>query len=148
MNHLAQSNPLPSTEREAGFTLLELLVVLAILGLLAAVVAPKVIGYLGGARTKTASIQIKDIATSLELYRVNAGRYPNQQEGLSALVKAPPGDVSWTGPYLGSPSALVDPWTRPYRYTNPGKHGEFDVYSLGADDREGGSGEDKDVGSW
>jgi len=148
MTHSAQCNSIPSTEREAGFTLLELLVVLAILGLLAAVVAPKVIGYLGGARTKNATIQVKDIATSLELYRVDAGRYPNQQEGLAVLVKAPPGAVSWNGPYLGNPSGLVDPWTRPYRYAIPGKHGEFDVVSLGADDREGGSGEDKDVGSW
>ena len=148
MTHPAQGTPILSTDREAGFTLLELLVVLAILGLLAAVVAPRVISYLGGARTKTASIQVKGIATSLELYRVDAGRYPTQQEGLAALIKAPPGAVAWNGPYLANPSALIDPWTRPYRYTIPGKHGEFDVVSLGADDREGGSGEDKDVGSW
>jgi len=136
------------SEREAGFTLLELLVVLAILGLLAAVVAPRVISYLGSSRSKTASIQVKNIAAALELYRLDAGRYPNQQEGLAALVKAPAGAVAWNGPYLANQSALADPWTRPYRYAVPGKHGEADVFSLGADDRDGGSGEDKDVGNW
>ena len=83
-----------------GFTLLELLVVLAILGLLAAVVAPRVISYLGSSRTKTASIQVKNIAASLELYRLDAGRYPTQQEGIAALVKAPSGAAAWNGPYL------------------------------------------------
>ena len=131
-----------------GFTLLELLVVLAILGLLAAIVAPRVISYLGSSRSKTASIQVKNIAASLELYRLDAGRYPTEQEGLGALVKAPPGAAAWNGPYLAQGAALNDPWGRPYHYSAPGKHGEFDVFTYGADDKEGGTGEDKDVGNW
>ena len=137
-----------SGKDEDGFTLLELLVVLAILGLLAAIVAPRVISYLGSSRTKTAAIQVKNIAASLELYRLDAGRYPNAQEGLTSLVKSPSGAAVWNGPYLADKSALNDPWGRPYHYSAPGKHGEFDVFSYGADDKEGGSGEDKDVGNW
>ena len=133
---------------EDGFTLLELLVVLAILGLLAAIVAPRVVSYLGTSRSKTATIQVKNIAASLELYRLDAGRYPTQQEGLAGLVKAPAAAATWNGPYLADKTALNDPWARPYRYLVPGKNGEFDVFSYGADDREGGSGEDKDVGNW
>lgn len=134
--------------QEDGFTLLELLVVLAILGLLAAIVAPRVISYLGSSRSKSAAIQVKNIAASLELYRLDAGRYPNEQEGLNALIKAPPGAAAWNGPYLADKSALNDPWGRAYHYAVPGKHGEFDVFSYGADDRQGGSGEDRDVGNW
>lgn len=149
MIHL--SHPVSAEQQhrlDEGFTLLELLVVLAILGLLAAIVAPRVISYLGSSRSKTASIQVKNIAASLELYRLDAGRYPSQQEGLSALVKAPPSAATWNGPYLADKTALNDPWASPYRYAIPGKHGEFDVFSLGADGHEGGTGEDKDVGNW
>jgi general secretion pathway protein G len=137
-----------NSERDEGFTLLELLVVLAILGLLAAIVAPRVISYLGSSRSKTAAIQVKNIAASLELYRLDAGRYPSEQEGLAGLVKAPPGAAAWNGPYLSDKTALNDPWGHPYHYAAPGKHGEFDVFSYGADDKEGGSGEDRDVGNW
>ena len=138
----AESNP------QNGFTLLELLVVLAILGLLAAIVAPRVIRYLGSSCTQSASIQVKNIAAAMELYRLDAGRYPNAQEGIPALVKAPAGATVWNGPYLADKAALNDPWGKPYHYAIPGKHGEFDVLTYGADDREGGSGEDKDVGNW
>lgn len=131
-----------------GFTLLELLVVLAILGLLAAIVAPRVISYLGSSRSKTAAIQVKNIAASLELFRLDAGRYPTEQEGLGALIKAPAGAAAWNGPYLAQATALNDPWGQPYHYVLPGKHGEFDVFTYGSDNREGGSGEDKDVGNW
>ncbi|OYW45796.1 MAG: type II secretion system protein GspG [Sphingomonadales bacterium 32-68-7] len=130
---------------EAGFTLLELLVVLAILGLLAAVVAPRVIGYLGSSRSQAAEIQIKNIASSLELFRIDAGRYPTEQEGLAALVKAPPGVPIWNGPYLSDPEALTDPWGKPYRYRVPGQQREVDVFSFGSDGAQGGSGEGKDV---
>lgn len=133
---------------EDGFTLLELLVVLAILGLLAAIVAPRVIGYLGSSRSQTAAIQIKNIVASLELFRLDAGRYPTEQEGLEALVKAPSSVPVWNGPYLSDATALNDPWGKHYRYQVPGKHREVDVYSFGADDAEGGSGEDKDVSNW
>ncbi len=133
---------------EQGFTLLELLVVLAILGLLAAIVGPQVIKYLSSSRTQTAQIQVKNIASSLQLFRLDVGRYPNQQEGLGALVKQEPGVPNWNGPYLPDASAITDPWGRPYQFEAPGKHGEVDVFTLGSDGAAGGSGEAKDVGNW
>lgn len=137
-----------SRYRQAGFTLLELLVVLAIMGLLAAIVGPQVIRYLGSSKTQTASVQSKNIVAALNLFRLDAGRYPVQQEGLSALVKAPASVPLWNGPYLPDMSALNDPWGKPYQMQIPGKHGEVDVYSLGSDGAPGGSGEARDVGNW
>ena len=135
-------------EREAGFTLLELLVVLAILGLLAAIVGPQVINYLGSSKSKTAAIQSKNIVASLNLFRLDAGRYPTADEGLGALVKAPATAPQWNGPYLPDQGALTDPWGNPYQMRLPGEHGEVDVFSLGSDHAVGGSGEAKDVGNW
>ena len=121
-----------------GFTLLELLVVLAILSLIAAFAGPRVLKYLGTAKTQSAGIQIDNLATSLDLYRLEIGSYPDEQDGLEALL-----------PFINNKSAaLIDPWGNPYRYRYPGEHGEFDLYSLGADDSEGGEGEDSDVTSW
>jgi len=145
---LRQPGASDKRRRQRGFTLIELLVVLAILALLAGVAAPQVIRYLGGAKTDTARLDVKNIATALDLYRLEVGRYPSNEEGLRALIAAPAGVRGWNGPYLRSESMLVDPWGRPYRYTHPGQHGDFDLYSLGADDRPGGSGEDQDVTSW
>jgi len=133
---------------DAGFTLLELLVVLAILGLLAAIIAPQVIKYLGTSRTQTAKVQVQNVVAALELYRLDVGRYPTPQEGLKALVTAPPTATGWNGPYLRKDSALVDPWGDTYLYRVPGEHGEVDVYSLGSDKQPGGTGEAQDVGSW
>jgi general secretion pathway protein G len=133
---------------QSGFTLLELLVVLAILGLLAAIVGPQVIRYLGSSKTQTASVQVKNIAASLQLFRLDAGRYPTNEEGLNALIKAPPSVSLWNGPYLPDASAITDPWGKPYQLLTPGKHGEVDVFSLGSDGAAGGSGEAKDVGNW
>ncbi len=134
--------------REAGFTLLELLVVLAILGLLAAIVAPQVLKYLSQGKTQTARVQIQNVVAALELYKLDVGHYPTQAEGLNALVTAPPSEPGWNGPYLRKESALKDPWGEIYIYKIPGQHGEFDVYSLGSDKAEGGTGEAQDVGSW
>ena len=131
-----------------GFTLLELLVVLGILTLIATVAAPQVLGYLGQARSQAAQVQIKNIATALELFYLHNGGYPSEQVGLTALVKAPAGVATWNGPYLKAQDGLTDPWGRPYRYRVPGKYGEFDVFTLGRDNREGGNGEDRDVKSW
>jgi general secretion pathway protein G len=134
--------------RDAGFTLLELLVVLAIMGLLAAIVAPQVLKYLGTSRTQTARVQIQNITAALELYKLDVGRYPTQVEGLNALVTDPPTAPGWNGPYLKRESALKDPWGEPYLYKVPGQHGEVDVFTLGSDKAEGGTGEAQDVGNW
>jgi len=134
--------------RDDGFTLLELLVVLAILGLLAAIVGPQVIRYLGSSRSQSAHIQAKNIVAALELYKLDAGRYPTAEEGLGALVKAPASDPAWNGPYIADPKALVDPWGKPYMIKSPGEHGDVDVYSYGSDGVSGGTGEAKDVGNW
>jgi len=132
----------------AGFTLVELLVVLAILGLIAAIAVPQTIGYLGRAKSKTAGIQIDNLGAALDLYRLDVGRYPSDSEGLEALVN-PPGDVNnWTGPYLKKQSSVLDPWERPYEYRFPGQNGEYDLFSLGADGQEGGEGENRDLVSW
>ena len=134
--------------RENGFTLVELLVVLAILGLLVALAAPRVMKYLGSARSDTARIQIEKLSGILDLYRLDVGRYPTDQEGLRALVEKPAQVDSWNGPYLKNRESLTDPWGAPYTYRSPGQHGEFDLYSLGADGKEGGEDADKDITNW
>lgn len=134
--------------RQAGFTLVELLVVLVILGLVAAIAAPNLIRYLGGAKTDAAKVQIERLSTVLDLYRLEVGAYPTQQEGLRALVEKPNGAARWNGPYLKKADALVDPWGKPYVYRYPGRNGEFDLISLGADGAEGGEGENQDLTSW
>ena len=131
-----------------GYTLVELLVVLAILGLLVALAAPRVIKYLGSAKSDTAKIQIEKLAGVLDLYRLELGRYPTDEEGLAALVEKPAQADGWNGPYLKNRDSLTDPWGKPYVYKSPGDHGEYDLYTLGADGKEGGEGEDKDVANW
>lgn len=132
----------------AGFTLVELLVVLAILGMIAAIAVPQTLGYLGRAKSKTAGIQIDNLGAALDLYRLDVGRYPSDSEGLDALVN-PPGDTgNWAGPYLKKQSSILDPWDKPYQYRFPGQNGEYDLFSLGADGQEGGDGEDRDIVSW
>lgn len=133
---------------ESGFTLVELLVVMAILALLASLVAPRVLAYLGTSRTKTAELQIENLTTSLELFKLDTGRYPKTQDGLAALVSRTGNHRNWNGPYLKGAKLPQDPWGNPYRYRYPGRHGEFDIYSLGADNRQGGKGEDSDVKNW
>ena len=137
------------TDPEAGFTLLELLVVLAILGLLAAIVAPQVLKYLGASRSQAAKVQVENIAAALDHFDLDVGRYPSEQEGLDALVHPPAGAANWNGPYLQRESALTDPWQRKYLYKSPGVHnGDFDVWSYGSDGVEGGTREARDVGNW
>jgi general secretion pathway protein G len=134
--------------RDAGFTLLELLVVLAILGLLAAIVGPQVLRYLGSSKTESAQVQAKNVAAALNLFKLDAGRFPTAEEGVNALLKAPPSVPDWNGPYLPQASAVLDPWGKPYLIKSPGDHGDIDVYSLGSDGAPGGTGEAKDVGNW
>jgi len=136
------------TRRSGGFTLIELLVVLIILGLLAAIAGPQVLKYLGGARTDAAKISIQGLASAVDLYRLEVGHYPTEQEGLAVLLDRPSGVDRWNGPYLRRREMALDPWGRMYRYRFPGQHGEFDIFTLGADDAPGGTGENKDVTSW
>lgn len=133
---------------EAGFTLIELLVVLAIIGLLASMTAPRVLKYLGGAKTQTAEVRLRSLSTALDLFRLEVGRYPTDQEGLEALVSAPPTTPNWNGPYVNRPDELNDPWERPFQYAFPGRNGSYDLVSLGADGAEGGDGENKDIVNW
>lgn len=135
-------------ERQSGFTLLELLVVLTILGLFAIIATPRVLQYLSGAKSKTATIQVEQLGGALDLYRLDLGRYPTEQEGLEALVNRPSDAARWNGPYVKKKEMLVDPWGEPFRYRIPGQHGSYDLYSLGADKQEGGEDENKDIVSW
>lgn len=133
---------------QRGFTLVELLVVLVILGLIAAFAAPQVLKYLGGAKTDSAVIQIDRLSGVLDLYRLDVGRYPTTEEGLEVLIERPADAERWNGPYIKRADSLIDPWGQPYVYRIPGEHGEYDIYSLGADGQEGGDGESQDVTSW
>ncbi|GJE18846.1 type II secretion system major pseudopilin GspG [Methylobacterium marchantiae] len=137
----------PAAPGEEGFSLVELLVVLAIIGMIATMVTPQVLGYLGRAKGDSAKVQAKNIARSVELYYLDAGSYPNPRQGLAALV-APPGGVNWQGPYVRDAKGLTDPWGRPYLYRSPGPSGTpFEVYTLGRDGQPGGTGEDADASS-
>jgi general secretion pathway protein G len=129
---------------EKGFTLIELIVVLVILGLLAAVVGPSVYKKLAGSKDKIAKIQITELEGALQMYSFDMGHFPSSNEGLEALVRNPGTSDSWKGPYLAK-DLPKDPWDRPYAYRYPGVHGEFDIFSLGAD---GAEGTDDDICSW
>ncbi len=136
--------------RSRGFTLLELLVVMVIIGLLAGFVAPRYFAQVGKSQVKVAKAQIDALDKALDQFRLDMGRYPTSEEGLNALQTAPGGAETtgtWGGPYLkkGVPN---DPWGRPYLYVSPGEHGEFDLSSLGKDGRPGGTGEDADITNW
>lgn len=135
-------------QRQQGFTLIELLVVLVILGLLMSVVGPRVMKYVGGAKTDTAKLQIEELSSALDMYHLEVGRYPTQTLGLRALVEQPAGEARWKGPYLRKSNVPQDPWGNDYVYRFPGQHGPFDLYSLGADGQPGGEGEDADIGNW
>ena len=139
----------PSPPRdEQGLTLVEMLVVLAILALVVGLVAPRVVDYLGRAKSTTAKLQIENLAAGLDLFRLDVGRYPSQSEGLAALAQRPSALPAWKGPYIKGDGVPPDPWGRPYTYRIPGRDGRaFDVLSLGADGAPGGSGENQDIGN-
>jgi general secretion pathway protein G len=118
---------------EAGFTLIEMLVVLAIIGMISALVGPQVIKYLGRAKIDSARVEIQSLETALDLFRLDVGRYPNEQEGLASLVEKPASLAAWNGPYVKKKAAPVDPWGQPYVYRFPGKQGAYDLYSRGPD---------------
>jgi general secretion pathway protein G len=131
-----------------GFTLLELLVVLGIIAMLAGIVGPQVMKHMGASKTKAAKVQIEDLASALDMYKLDEGRYPTQQQGLTALIEKPAESKRWNGPYLRKEKVPQDPWLQDYHYVFPGQHGKFDLFSYGADEKEGGEGEDQDINSW
>jgi general secretion pathway protein G len=130
-----------------GFTLLELLVVMVIIGLLAGIVAPQYFAQLGKSNTKVAKAQIEAFGQALDQYRLDVGQYPTTEQGLAALRTAPPSTPKWQGPYLKK-DVPNDPWGRPYVYRCPGQHGDYDLMSYGSDGQPGGDGEAADVTSW
>lgn len=135
---------LPARRKGGGFTLIELLVVLVILTLLAGLVGPRVMNQLGGAKSKTAALQIADLEKSLEIFKLDAGRYPTTEEGLNALVVKPASVNGWNGPYIKG-ALPNDPWGKPYVYKSPAPNGGVEISTLGADGTAGGSGENADI---
>lgn len=130
-----------------GFTLIELLIVMIILGMLAALVAPRMFGKVGSSRQKAAKAQITLFETALDTYRLDVGKYPTSEQGLEALRQKPSDERKWDGPYL--PKQIPnDPWGNPYHYRSPGEHGEYDLISYGADGHPGGEDEDADIVNW
>jgi general secretion pathway protein G len=132
-------------DSDGGFTLVELLVVLVILSLIMGLVAPRVLGYLSDARVRSAKLQIDSLSAALDLFYLDAGRYPSQSEGLTVLIKRPPSVDNWNGPYLKQSALPEDPWGHPYQYQVPGKAGPYAIVSLGSDGREGGSADAGDI---
>jgi general secretion pathway protein G len=144
-HHIAM--PRSPFARPRGFTLLELLVVMVIIGLLAGYVGPKFFGQIGKSEVKATRAQIDALQKSLDQYRLDVGRYPSTEQGLAVLVAKPADEPKWAGPYL-SKAVPKDPWGNDYQYRAPGEHGEYDLLSLGKDGRPGGEGEDADLTSW
>lgn len=130
-----------------GFTLLELLVVIVIIGLLASIAAPKLFSQIGKSETKTADAQIAALGLALDQYRIDVGQYPTTEQGLNSLNKNPGNLPKWSGSYLKK-SVPNDPWGKPYLYKSPGEHGDYDLYTLGKDGQLGGTEEATDVVNW
>ena len=133
--------------RSTGFTLLELLVVIVIIGLLAGYVGPKYFSQIGKSEVKVARAQIDAFDKALDQYRLDTGHYPNSSQGLAALMSKPANESKWDGPYLKK-DVPPDPWGNAYQYRQPGQHGEYDLYSYGRDGQQGGTGEDADITNW
>lgn len=133
--------------KQRGFTLLELLVVMVIIGLLAGYVGPRFFSQIGKSEVNAAKAQVDAFEKSLDQYRVDVGRFPSSEQGLQALTSAPAGEPRWQGPYLRK-AVPADPWGNPYRYRHPGEHGDYDIFSYGADGQPGGEGTNADITNW
>jgi general secretion pathway protein G len=134
--------------RQIGMTLIEILVVLTLIGVVLGIVGTNYLGKSEQAKAKAAKIEIDQIGQTLDLFKLELGRYPTTQEGLQALVTAPPGLPNWAGPYWKKSTVPKDPWGHDYKYASPGTHGAYDIISLGADGVEGGEGPNKDITNW
>ena len=130
---------------EGGFTLVEMLVVITIIGLVMGLIGPRVLNYLGEAKVKTAKLQIESFGSSLDLFYLDVGRYPSVSEGLTALAQRPGNAPVWNGPYLKNASVPADPWGHVYSYRAPGEKGPYEIVSLGSDGQEGGTGTAADI---
>jgi general secretion pathway protein G len=130
---------------ERGFTLVEMLVVITIIGLIMGLIGPRVLNYLGESKVKTARIQLQSFSGALDLFYLDVGRYPSTSEGLAALARRPPGVAAWNGPYLKGGAVPNDPWNGPYVYRAPGERGAYDIISYGSDGQEGGTGTAADI---
>ncbi len=130
---------------QQGFTLVEMLVVITIIGLIMGLIGPRVLNYLSESKVKAAKIQLQSFSSALDLFYLDAGRFPSTAEGLAALVQPAPGAVAWNGPYLRGGNVPSDPWRNPYVYRSPGEHGPYDILSYGSDGQEGGSGVAADI---
>ena len=130
---------------ERGFTLVEMLVVIAIIGLIMGLIGPRVLNYLSESKVKAAKIQLQSFAGALDLFYLDAGRFPSTSEGLSALMQRTPGVAAWNGPYLKGNSLPNDPWNHPYMYRAPGDRAPYEILSYGSDGQEGGSGIAADI---
>ncbi|PID48783.1 MAG: type II secretion system protein GspG [Proteobacteria bacterium] len=137
-----------TTAKQCGFSLIELMIVLVILGLIAGIVGPKAMSYLGKGKSQSAKVQVENISAALDMYRLEVGNYPTTSEGLKALVSAPGGARNWNGPYLKK-GVPLDPWNNEYQYKRPGSNGQpYDLVSFGADGSAGGDGEEADISLW
>jgi general secretion pathway protein G len=132
---------------QLGFTLVEMLVVITIIGLIMGLIGPRVLNYLSESKVKAAKIQLQSFGSALDLFYLDAGRFPTAAEGLTALVQQTPGVAAWNGPYLKGGNVPSDPWNNPYVYRAPGEHGPYEILSYGSDGQEGGTGNAGDISS-
>lgn len=147
MQHKPRKQRLSNKQR--GFSLIELMIVLVILGLIAGIVGPQAMKYLGKGKTQSAKVQIENLSAALDMYRLEVGNYPTTSDGLKALVTAPSGARGWNGPYLKKGDVPKDPWNNDYQYKRPGSNDHpYDLYSFGADGTNGGEAEDADITLW